>query len=337
MIKRIFPLVVVWIVAVAFTAGDAQVRSGGSALPAPQRAAAPAPQVTPSHPAGVDAPILKQHCITCHNERTKANVGGLAIDSLDATRIGAHAEKWEKIVRKIKTGMMPPSGAPRPSREALDAFAATLETQLDAASDPKASLETPALHRLNRTEYANAIRDLLDIEVNVAPLLPADGSSEGFDNIAEALGVSPSLIQGYVSAAMKISRLAVGDRTMAPSQVVYSAPPALSNERHIEGLPLGTRGGMLIQHTFPLDAEYEFTMGGGGPGGGAAGGGPDVTIDGVRVTAPNTRRFRIPVTAGPHTIGVAVLDRQRGAGVDDAYSDFRAANNGFNVGGGVAN
>src|SRR5688500_20297674 len=93
---------------------------------------------------------------------------------------------------------------------------------------------------------------------------------------------------------------------------------------------------MLIQHTFPLDAEYEFTMGGGGPGG-AAGGGPDVTIDGVRVTAPNTRRFRIPVTAGPHTIGVAVLDGQRGAGVDDAYSDFPAADNGINVAGGVAN
>src|SRR5688572_15324610 len=334
MIKRIFPLVVVWIVAVAFTAGDAQVRSGGSAPPAPQRAAAPAPQVTRSQPPGVDAAFLKQYCITCHNERTKANFGGLAIDSLDATRIGAHAEKWEKIVRKIKTGMMPPSGAPRPSREALDAFAATLETQLDAASDPKASLETPALHRLNRTEYANAIRDLLDIEVNVAPLLPADGSSEGFDNIAEALGVSPSLIQGYVSAAMKISRLAVGDRTMAPSLISYPAPAGLAQDRHFEGLPLGTRGGLRITHIFPLDAEYDFTIGG-GRGGGPGGGGTDLTFDGQRINVQNPGRFRMFVTAGPHTIGAAVMDRARGAGVDDAYSDFRAANNGFATGGGV--
>jgi hypothetical protein len=171
----------------------------------------------------------------------------------------------------------------------------------------------------------------------VSGLLPADGSSEGFDNIAEALGVSPSLIQGYVSAAMKISRLAVGDRTMAPSQVVYTAPPALAQDRHIEGLPIGTRGGMVVRHTFPLDAEYEFTIGGGGPGGGGAAGGTDVTIDGARLTVQNARRFRIPVTAGPHVIGVAVLDRARGAGVDDAYSDFRAPNNGFAVGGGVQN
>ena len=281
-----------------------------------------------------DAALVKQYCLGCHNERAK--MGGLVLDT-ELTKVGANAERWEKAVRKVKTGMMPPSGSPRPPRERLDAFAAAMEARLDAAVDPKASLDTPALHRLNRNEYANAIRDLLAIEVDVTPLLPADGSSEGFDNIAEALSVSPALIQGYVSAAMKISRLAVGDRTMAPSQTVYAAPPALSHERHIEGLPLGTRGGMLVEHTFPLDAEYEFTIGGGGPGGGAAAGGPDVTIDGARVTAPNTRRFRIPVTAGPHTIGVAVLDRQRGAGVDDAYADFRAANNGFNVAGGVTN
>jgi mono/diheme cytochrome c family protein len=319
----------VWIAAVALVAGDAQVRPGGSAAPEPPRAAAPAPQATGS----VDAAFLKQYCITCHNERTKANAGGLAIDALDATRIGAHAEEWEKVVRKIKTGMMPPSGARRPSREALDAFAATLETKLDAAADPKASLETPALHRLNRSEYANAIRDLLDIEVNVAPLLPADGSSEGFDNIAEALGVSPSLIQGYVSAAMKISRLAVGDRTMAPSLISYPAPAGLAQDRHLAGLPLGTRGGMLITHIFPLDAEYDFTIGGGR--GGGPGGGTEVTFDGQKVAAQNTGRFRMAVTAGPHTIGAAVVDRTRGAGVDDAYSDFRASNNGFGIGGGV--
>jgi hypothetical protein len=332
MFRKVLPLALLWIVTVGRALSGAP---GGPEGSTPRSFVQQTLfQQNVAQTTNDDAALVKQYCLGCHNERAKQ--GGLVLDA-DVTNVAANAERWEKAVRKVKTGMMPPSGLPRPPRERLDAFAAAMEARLDAAVDPKASLDTPALHRLNRNEYANAIRDLLDVEVDVTPLLPADGSSEGFDNIAEALSVSPALIQGYVSAAMKISRLAVGDRTMAPSQVVYAAPPGLSHERHIEGLPLGTRGGMLVRHTFPLDAEYEFTIGGGGPGGGAAAGGPDVTIDGARVTAPNTRRFRIPVTAGPHTIGVAVLDRQRGAGVDDAYADFRAANNGFNVAGGVAN
>jgi mono/diheme cytochrome c family protein len=317
----------IWILAVGLTTG---------AAPQNETVRLKADATTPAGAtsAAEDGALLKQYCLTCHNERTKS--GGLVLDA-DVAKVAADRERWEKVVRKVKTGMMPPSGMPRPARQRLDAFVAALEARLDANADVKASLDTPALHRLNRNEYANAIRDLLDLEVDVSGLLPADGSSEGFDNVAEALGVSPSLIQGYVSAAMKISRLAVGDRTMAPSQVVYAAPPALAQDRHIEGLPIGTRGGMVVRHTFPLDAEYEFTIGGGGPGGGGAAGGTDVTIDGARLTVQNTRRFRIPVTAGPHAIGVAVLERARGAGVDDAYSDFRAPNNGFAVGGGVQN
>jgi mono/diheme cytochrome c family protein len=317
----------IWILAVGLTTGAAPQNE-------PVRPKADATTPAGATSAAEDGALLKQYCLTCHNERTKS--GGLVLDA-DVAKVAADRERWEKVVRKVKTGMMPPSGMPRPARQRLDAFVAALEARLDANADVKASLDTPALHRLNRNEYANAIRDLLDLEVDVSGLLPADGSSEGFDNVAEALGVSPSLIQGYVSAAMKISRLAVGDRTMAPSQVVYAAPPALAQDRHIEGLPIGTRGGMVVRHTFPLDAEYEFTIGGGGPGGGGAAGGTDVTIDGARLTVQNTRRFRIPVTAGPHAIGVAVLDRARGAGVDDAYSDFRAPNNGFAVGGGVQN
>ncbi|HXH24171.1 MAG TPA: DUF1592 domain-containing protein, partial [Vicinamibacterales bacterium] len=281
------------------------------------------------------AAFLKQYCVTCHNDR--ARIGGLALDVLDPANVGAHAETWEKVVRKVKAGMMPPAGAPRPERTALDAFAASLEERLDSAAVPARALAAPALHRLNRAEYTNAIRDLLDLEVDVTALLPADDSNEGFDNMAEALGVSPSLVQGYVSAAMKISRLAVGDRTAAPAQVTYAAPPGLVQDRHIDGLPLGTRGGLLVRHTFPLDAEYEFTVGGGGPGGGGGGPAIDFTIDGQRVPVQNARKFRIPVTAGPHTIGVAIVDRQRGAGVDDAYSDFRAANGGFTTGGGIQN
>ena len=268
--------------------------------------------------------MLKQDRVTCHNERAK--VGGLALDSKDVDHVAADAATWEKVVRKIRTGMMPPSGARRPERSVLDGFAAELETRLDQAAPVGDALHAPALHRLNRTEYANAIRDLLALDVDVKALLPSDASSEGFDNIAEALAVSPSLVQGYVSAAMKISRRAVGDRTATPSQITYSPPGGLAQDRHIDGLPLGTRGGMLVTHTFPLDAEYELSVGGGfagGRGGGAGGPALDVTLDGEKIAVENPRSFRIKVTAGPHTIGAALVDRQRAAGVDDQFSDFR--------------
>ncbi len=292
----------------------------------PVDAQRPQPAAAASNP-NPEAAFLTQYCIGCHNQRVKT--AGLALDTLDVAQVGHDAETWEKVVKKIRTGMMPPSGARRPERTALNGFATELETRLDRAADPNAALSTPALHRLNRTEYANAIRDLLALDIDVNVLLPADGSSQGFDNLAEALAVSPALIQGYVSAAMKISRLAVGDKTMAPSQVTFTPPPGLAQDRHIDGLPLGTRGGLLIQHTFPLDAEYDFALGG-------RGGGPniDITIDGEQVKAENPRNFRLKVAAGPHTIGMSLPDRQRGAGVDEIYSDFRT-NAAFTNPGGV--
>jgi hypothetical protein len=254
------------------------------------------------------------------------------LDSMDYSDIAKDAATWEKVVRKVKSGMMPPSGARRPDRSVLDGFASEIEKRLDAAATSHPNPGTPALHRLNRTEYANVIRDLLALDVDVTALLPQDDATEGFDNIADALGTSPSLIQGYISAAMKISRRAVGDRTLIPSQTTYNAPGGFAQDRHIEGLPLGTRGGMLIQHTFPMDAEYEFNVGGGiGGGGGAA---TDFTIDGQKVPITNTRNFRLAVPAGQHTIGAALIDRQRGAGVDDAYSDFRV-NSVFTPAGGI--
>jgi hypothetical protein len=275
----------------------------------------------------LDPALLNQYCITCHNQRAKT--AGLMLDSLDYAHLDKDAATWEKVVRKIKTGMMPPAGARRPERPALDAFANEVEKRLDAAASRNPNPGSPALHRLNRTEYANVLRDLLALDVDVAGLLPPDDATEGFDNIADALGTSPSLIQGYVSAAMKISRRAVGDRTLIPSQVTYNTPAGYSQDRHIEGLPLGTRGGLLIQHTFPVDAEYEFTI-----GGGLGGGGVDITLDGEKVDVRNTRGFRLPIQAGPHMIGAAVVDRTRGAGVDEQYADFRV-NSAFNVGGGV--
>ena len=310
------------------TSTDNRTRTGLQAAQA--GAVRPVNRVTPNAvPPAVDAAFLKQYCLTCHNARTKA--GELVLEGHDLTTIKSEAETWEKVVKKIRTGMMPPSGAPRPTRAALDSFARSLETHLDSGALPPAALAAPALHRLNRTEYTNAIRDLLDLELDVTTLLPGDGSSDGFDNIADSLSVSPTLIQGYVAAAMKISRLAVGDRTLPSSQAIYNAPPALAQDRHIEGLPLGTRGGMVIRHNFPLDADYEFGSGG-GRGGGA--GGADLTIDGEKVTATG-RGARVKVPAGPHTVAMAVVDRQHGGGADEIYSDFRT-DSAFATGGGVS-
>ncbi len=282
---------------------------------------------TPAPQAGAQA-VLKEYCVTCHSD--KAKTGGLTLESLDIARVGANAQTWEKVVRKVRSGTMPPSGAKRPARTALDSFAADLETRLDRAAAASPNPGAVGLHRLNRTEYANAIHDLLSLEVDVTTMLPSDDSNEGFDNIAAALSVSPTLIQGYVSAALKISRLAVGDRTLAPNQVTYQGPTGLNQDRHFEGLPLGTRGGMIVKHTFPLDAEYQIAAGGGRGGAG----GTDMTIDGQPVQV--ARGGRLQVKAGPHTIAVAVVDGRRAGGIDDQYSDHRN-NSQFAVGGGVGN
>ncbi len=276
---------------------------------------------------------MNQYCSNCHNADDLA--GGMDLAKLDFEKVGKDAETWERVVRKVRTGMMPPSGQPRPSRATLDAFAGELENRLDKAASANSNPGAPAIHRLNRTEYANAVRDLLDLEFDVVNILPADDSNEGFDNIADALSVSPTLIQGYVSAAMKISRRAVGDRTLTPSQVTFTAPGGLKQDSRFDGLPLGTRGGMLVHYTFPLDAEYQISTGGGGALGGArgGGGGTDVTIDGQPLTVRGNQR--VTVKAGPHVIGLAVVEGRRAGGIDDAYSDFRVDSQ-YGVGGGVS-
>jgi cytochrome c551/c552 len=268
-----------------------------------------------------DAAFLTKYCVTCHNPRAKT--GGLSLDAEGLAHVGSEVEVWEKVVRKLRTGMMPPSGMPRPDAATIDTFATSLEAQLDRANPPGRHPDTPTFQRLNRTEYANAVRDLLAIDVDVRALLPGDDSSEGFDNMAEALTVSPSLVQGYVAAALKISRRAIGDRTVAPSQITYSAPGQWVHDKHVEGLPLGTRGGVLISHTFPLDAEYELTIGGGFGAGGLGNSAIDITLDGQPLKVANPRSFRQRIGAGPHTIGLALVDRARGAGVDDTFSDHR--------------
>src|SRR5215471_2695864 len=198
--------------------------------------------------------LLTRYCYTCHNEKLKT--GGLELDKLDLQHIGANAEPWEKVVRKIRAGMMPPAGASRPERSTLDGLASSLETALDRAATSNPNPGRTRLHRMNRAEYGNAIRDLIAVDVDPTVLLPADDSSNGFDNIADVLGVSPALLERYVSAAAKISRLAVGDPDTAPTDVTYTIKGDLSQTATIDGLPLGTRGGAVIRHNFPLDGEY---------------------------------------------------------------------------------
>jgi len=265
--------------------------------------------------------FVNQYCVTCHNQKLKT--GDLTLDSLDLARVGEKAAIWEKVVRKLRVGMMPPSGAQRPDSAAANSFASWLETELDrfAAANPNPG--RPSLHRLNRTEYQNAIRDLLSIEVDAASLLPPDDSTHGFDNVAASLGVSPALLEGYLSAAVKISRLAVGSPAIAPSQIVYRVPEGLTQTGHIEGLPFGTRGGLLVRHHFPLDGEYSIrvrmliapaqTRVGASFGGEQV----EVILDGERVGLFNVdgsddlkgTDVRVPVRAGPHSVGAAFLGR----------------------------
>lgn len=265
------------------------------------------------------AELTQRYCTGCHNSVDWA--GSLDLDSLDHARIGENAAEWEKVVLKLRAGMMPPPGEERPSRQDTAAVVQWLEARLDAGG--AASAAAPALHRLNRSEYANAIRELLALEVDVSGLLPADDASEGFDNVAEGLAISPALIQGYTSAAMKLSRLAVGDLSATESAVIYQTPETLAQDRHLEGLPLGSRGGVRISHYFPLDAEYQFSIRGGFSLGRNAGSQVDVALDGVRIEVRNQRNFRLPVKAGRHVLTAAIFDQLRSAGVDDIYSVYK--------------
>jgi cytochrome c551/c552 len=211
-----------------------------------------AQQTSPQHA------LINQYCVTCHNERAKT--AGLMLDKLDIDHAGEHADAWEKVVRKLRGGMMPPQGMPRPDQTSIDALITWLQTSLDRAEMAHPDPGRAPLHRLNRTEYANAIRDLLGLKVDVSELLPADDESNGFDNIAEVLRVSPSLLEAYLAASRQVSSLAVGDPKTGPVSDSFRVPPDMAQDEHIEGLPLGTRGGILIQHNFPLDADYDFNV-----------------------------------------------------------------------------
>jgi hypothetical protein len=232
---------------------------------------------------------------------------------------------------------MPPPGEARPAKRELDALAMWLESALDAAAHAAPNPGAPVLHRLNRAEYANAVRDLLDVPVDAAALLPGDDSSGGFDNIANALSVSPALLQSYVGAAARISRLAVGDAEASSSITTFRPPRGLQQGAHLNGQPLGTRGGMTVRHVFPLDADYEIRVGRTGSGFGleSVGGDEDIeiTIDGARAAllGRSQRSATITVAAGPHTLGAAIVRKRDARGVDDLNAVHAASTGVANV------
>ena len=268
--------------------------------------------------------LVDRYCVTCHNDRLET--GGFSFEPLDVAAVAAHPEAWEKVVRKLRAGAMPPRPRPRPDQESYDGFRAWLEGELDAAAaaGPNPG-RTETFHRLSRTEYRNAVRDLFALDVRVDDLLPADDTSYGFDNIAGVLGVSPTLMERYLSAARKISRLAVASPVPSPTAETFRIASDLGQDRRMEGLPFGTRGGTVIDYNFPEDAEYIFEV---------LPDGPlriephdlEITIDGERIAlltvgkAPDpddprglytpeieTLEVRAPVTAGPHEVGIAFL------------------------------
>jgi hypothetical protein len=267
--------------------------------------------------------VLDQYCVGCHNQRLMS--GGLRLDDLNIAEIGKQAEVGEKIVRKLRAGVMPPPDVKRPDKATYEFLAGSLETRLDLAARTNPTYTPPGPHRLNRREYANAIYDLLNMEVDPGSFLPVDDTSDGFDNIASALNTSPALVESYVSAAAKISRLALGHET-SPSQKVYVAPSDLSQTHQMEGMQFGTRGGLLARHYFPVDGIYAFNWtpvrsNAGGLHGTADGERLELTVDGERIKVWNVAteaprngsdirfEYRVPIRAGFRTVELSFIAR----------------------------
>lgn len=216
------------------------------------------PAVGAPFPPGAHRDVIDRYCVSCHNDRLKT--GGLALDTIAAHDVDQHQKVWENVLRKVRARQMPPVGLPRPDDATYEAAIVSLEKSLDraAALQPNPGRTDP-LRRLTRSEYRNAIRDLLALDVDVASLLPADESSYGFDNVTVA-DLSPTLLDRYISAAEKISRLAVGRAGRSPGGDTIRIAPDLTQEEHLDGLPVGTRGGAVVRYSFPLDAEYEIQI-----------------------------------------------------------------------------
>ncbi len=284
-----------------------------------------------SEAATTEQALVDQYCLGCHNDR--ALRGGLSLEGIALDAVADHVMVWERAVRKLRAGAMPPTGAPRPDAAGSSRLLAYLETELDtivAAAPHPGRIET--FRRLNRTEYRNAVHDLLALDVDVTALLPSDDASFGFDNTS-VTELSPTLMERYLSAAQKISRLAVGSMAITPGSRVVTLRPDLTQEGHLDGLPFGTRGGTVLVHTFPLDGEYQIEVRLARNRNENVEGLRDthvleMTLDGERLelftVVPDRNRLgsyysdegvdkhlnlQIRVTAGPHVFGAAFLQK----------------------------
>lgn len=292
-----------------------------SATRAAGQPAVPAP--LPSHP---QQSLVARYCVGCHNDRTRA--GGFSWTMLDLANPAANAQTAEKVIRRVRAGLMPPAGAARPDAISLTALAVSLETVLDKAAAARPFAGAPELHRLNRTEYRNSVRDLLALDVDVSSMLPPDEVGRGFDNMADALAVNPALVQGYMRAASKISHEAVGDMQVTPAMTMYRVPKVINQMRHVDGAPLGTRGGTALVHHFPVDGEYTFklafyydyleTLFGQSLPANLQGQEIEVSVDGARAAIftidpkiPETKNLlttpKVHITAGPHRVAAAFI------------------------------
>ncbi len=323
----------------------AALAAGGLATAGPAQAPEPAAAPDRAGEIAVHGALLQRYCLTCHTQRlVDRGTVPVELESADLANVPAQAEIWEKVIRKVRTGTMPPLGRPRPDAAAADRLAAWLETEIDgaAAASPNPGRTVP-LHRLNRTEYQNAVRDLLDLEVDAAALVPADDQSYGFDNIAGVLKVSPTLLERYMNAARHISRLAVGASPMAPTGETFRIVSDLSQYGHRAGLPFGTRGGLSVSYNFPRDGEYDIELAMLDLFAGAPIREPhqlEVSVDGERValfplapvdperdqgaaynTGPEDLRVRVPVAAGPGTV-TATFIRKTGALAESLRQPF---------------
>ncbi|HUK35658.1 MAG TPA: DUF1592 domain-containing protein [Vicinamibacterales bacterium] len=285
-------------------------------LAAPAAAPQPAGESAARHRA-----TLNQYCVTCHNDRLKTS--NLSLEKLDLAVAGDHPEIWERVVRKLRAGVMPPPDVRRPPLADYDALRDYLEAELDRRAGTRANPGSIVLHRLNRTEYANVVRDLLDIDVDVTTLLPPDDAARGFDNVAGSLTISPTLLEAYTTAAARIAKIAVG-YWKSPTEMTYLAPGDTSQNMHIEGLPLGTRGGMMTRHIFPADGEYKFSIQNFGVGSFIPGEQLEIVIDGERAhlfkyqgvglsqgmagdAGDGILEVTVPVKAGARLVGATFL------------------------------
>jgi hypothetical protein len=244
---------------IVLTAGVfAQNAAAPKGAPPPAKKPAMAVAHAPDAAGESQATLVKQYCASCHSEKGKA--GGLSLAEFDPARADQSADVAEKMIRKLRAGMMPPPGARRPEGDALQKLASSLETRIDTTAALRPNPGRRTFQRLNRAEYVRSIKDLFDLDIDVNAFMPPDTMSAGFDNIADVQGVSPTLLEGYLRAASRISSLALGDRTASPTEATYKVPRTQSQMVHIDGTPWGTRGGISVMHTFPADGEYTFRI-----------------------------------------------------------------------------